>query len=99
MSRAALYTSSALRRVRTKEIVRTPARAAAASSRADSPYAFSRTPSSASRRGGFQKRKRFSPCGAPLSVTAVKGRPVRFSASSAGLPMVAEQRMNRGSAP
>ncbi len=56
-------------------------------------------PSSAFTTGGFTTRKNFSPRGAPLSDTVTKGFPVRRSASSCGLAMVADEQMKIGSEP
>ena len=41
----------------------------------------------------------FFPCGAPLSVIAVTSAPMSCLASSTGLAMVAEHKINRGVAP
>ena len=61
--------------------------------------ADARRPRSGFTTGGFQISRRFAPCGAPDSVTAVTGSPSRRSASSRGFAIVAEQRMNVGFAP
>jgi len=46
--------------------------------------------------GGFQNTKSLPPCGAPSLSTTSNGKPVNSSASSRGLAIVAEHRMNCG---
>jgi hypothetical protein len=61
--------------------------------------ALRRWPSSSSTIGGFHRTNSFSPRGDASSVTASNGSPTSRSASSTGLPMVAEERANRGRPP
>jgi hypothetical protein len=56
-------------------------------------------PCTASTSGGFESTTVFFPVGAPDLSTSVTGIPMIFSASSFGLPIVAEHMMNTGSDP
>ena len=49
--------------------------------------------------GGLKKTRNFSPRGAPLRSTSATSSSISFSASSAGLAMVAELMMNTGRVP
>ena len=92
-------TNSAARRDLAKVIVLISRLANVAISRALSQFADARVAVASSVKGGFQKANTLSPLGAPSSVTWVNGTPTKRSASPAGLGMVAEVRMNTGSAP
>ena len=95
--RTSRQTTSACRRVRTNTSVRASRFTSISSSADDVLPARMRIPSRST--GGFQNTKCFPPRGAPFSSIASTGLPVRRSASSPGLAMVAEQRMKTGSLP
>jgi hypothetical protein len=61
--------------------------------------ALRRIPSSSSSSGGFHRTNSFSPRGDASSVTSSNGRPTNRSASSVGLPMVADDSTNCGFPP
>jgi hypothetical protein len=103
-----LATSSRTSRLRTstplrdfmKQIERAPSRTSSASSSAASPSAERRAPDSRSVSGGFQIAILRCGLGEPSSsISAKSSRPVRRSASSTGLAIVAEAIMTRGSVP
>ena len=80
-----------------KQIVRAPAVISSASSSAASASAEARTPSCSSSSGGFQIAVRREGSGAvSLSTSLMSGRPVRPSASSTGLAIVALASRKRG---
>ena len=81
------------------DLNRTVQRAKAARRRADSQFDDARDPEDSSRNGGFQNANSRSPLGLPSRTTASKGTPTSRSASSAGLPMVAEASTKAGSEP
>ena len=76
-----------------------PARNAARAMRVVWDRAEARMPRSGLITGGFHSSRWRSPSGAPLSVTAATGSPMRRPASSPGLAMVAEAKRKRGSVP
>jgi hypothetical protein len=83
-----------------KQIVRAPSRTRRATSSAASPSALARICSASSTTGGFHIAIWRRADGAPSSSTSrTSSRPVRRSASSAGLPMVAEASRKRGRVP
>src|SRR5258707_15460762 len=92
-------TSSAALRDFVKAMQRIPSSAKEARRRADSQLDEAREPEGSSLNGGFQKANNRSPRGLPSPSTTVNGAPTRRSASSPGLPMVAEARMKVGSEP
>src|SRR4028118_882828 len=91
--------SSADLRLLAKAIVRTPSATNFENTNAPSVSMLRRSPFSSSLSGGFLKSTRRSPLDAPSLSTSVNGTPVRTSASSRGLAMVALVRTNLGSAP
>ncbi len=84
-------------RLRRKQIVRTPAMTSSASISAASLSAERRTPACSSLSGGFQIAIRRPAFGAASSSISSNSVPTSRSASSAGLAIVAEVRMKRGS--
>src|SRR5437016_1755671 len=97
--RACLATSSADLRDFVKAMERIPWSTNAARRRAASQFDEARDPEDSSRNGGFQNANSRSPLGLPSRTTASKGTPTSRSASSAGLPMVAEASTKAGSEP
>ena len=97
--RACFATSSAAFRDFVKAMERIPWSAKAARRRADSQFDDALDPEDSSRNGGFQNANSRSPLGLPSRTTASKGTPTSRSASSAGLPMVAEASTKAGSEP
>ena len=91
--------TSAARRDRAKAIVLVSVPTSRVVSSAASRSALVRAPVSSSISGGFHRQNTFSPRGDRSSATSAKGRPVRRSASSAGLPTVADAITNLGSPP
>ena len=94
--RAKRWISSIPRRLRRKQIVRTPSATRSASSSAASERAERRVIDRSSMTGGFHIPIRRPARGAPSESTRRKGSPTSRSASSTGLAIVAEARMNRG---
>ena len=93
------WISSIPRRLRRKQIVRTPSLTRSASSSAASERTERRVIDRGSITGGFHIPIRRRARGAPSESTSRKGSPTSRSASSTGLAIVAEARMNRGLAP
>ena len=83
-----------------KQIVRAPIETSSEKTSAASYSAEARVPRSSSSKGGFHIATRRLACGAPSRSTSLKPvRPVRRSASSTGLAIVALASRNRGSLP
>src|SRR5215207_4081858 len=91
--------SSAAFLVLAKAMVLTPCETRFAKTRAPSVRRLRLSPFSLSSKGGLRKMTRRSPVEAPSLSTRVKGRPVRLSASSCGLAIVALVSTKRGSPP
>ena len=94
-----VISSTALRELM-KQIVRAPARVSSARSSDASPSGDARVPSASSRSGGFHIAMRRRARGAASrSISRKSSRPVRRSASSTGLAIVAEASRKRGTVP
>ena len=91
--------SSAARRDRANPIDFTPSSASRAIRNEVSVSALLRAPDSSSTIGGFHSANVLPPLGERSSVTASNGSPTRRSASSTGLPTVADASTNVGSPP
>src|SRR5581483_616320 len=94
--RAYEATSSVPLRLRAKAMPRYPALTRPVRTSAVSALLDARTTARSSVSGGFHRANRRSPRGDPSSETSATGSPHRADASSAGLPMVAEPKMNVG---
>ena len=94
-----VISSTALRELM-KQMVRASAFTRSARSSDASPSADARVPSASSSSGGFHIAIRRRACGAPSrSIRRKSSRPVRRSASSTGLAIVAEASRKRGAVP
>ena len=91
--------SSAARRDLANAMLLGPSSTSLASSHADSLRALRLVPDSSSTSGGFHRAKSLSPWGDASNVTSSNRTPTSRSASSPGLPTVADASMNRGSPP